>query len=83
MATSTQEKKKRKELWLKKLGTHIATLRKERGMTGSDLGAKIGVYKQDIGRIEKAEFTPSIWRIKEIADALEISLYDLFKGIEE
>ena len=83
MATKNQAQEKRKILWLKKLGKHIKNLREEKGLSGSDLGARIGVYKQHISQIELAEVTPSIWRIKEIADALEMPLSEFFQGVEK
>ena len=83
MGTLKDQKSKRKQQWTKKLGAHIKKLRIERGLTGKDLADKLGsgVYKQHIHVMENGG-NPTAFRLKEICDALEISMAEFFELME-
>ena len=55
-------------------GEHIATLRKRKGLSQSDLGKAVGTSGDIIGKYERDEVKPSIEVASKIADALEVSL---------
>lgn len=55
-------------------GTIIASLRKEKGLSQTDLATKSGVSREMIGKYERGEAVPSIEAAKKIADAFEVSL---------
>jgi len=50
--------------------TAIETIRKSKGLTQSDLAAKIGAYQKDICRWETGERKPEIESLKKLADAV-------------
>ena len=52
----------------------IAALRKEQGLSQTDLSKKSGVSREMIGKYERMEAVPSIEAAKKIADAFEVSL---------
>jgi transcriptional regulator with XRE-family HTH domain len=55
-------------------GEHIATLRKRKGLSQSDLGKAVGTSGDIIGKYERDEVKPSIEVASKIADALEVSV---------
>lgn len=64
------------------LGEHILTLRKQKGLSQSDLGKQIKTSGDIIGRYERNEVKPSIEVIVRMADALEVSI-DFLVGKSE
>lgn len=58
--------------------SNVAYYRKLRGLSQEQLAEKIGVKQPHISRIEKGDDGPPLRLFKEIADALNISLSDLF-----
>ncbi|MBC6111941.1 helix-turn-helix transcriptional regulator [Pedobacter fastidiosus] len=66
------------ELFKKKLGKRIAQLREEKGLTQPNLGASINKDFQSISRIENGHVNASGYVLKQIADALNVSMNDIF-----
>lgn len=56
------------------IGEHIMLLRKQKGLSQSELGKVIGTSGDVIGRYERDVITPSIDVIVKVADALEVSI---------
>ncbi len=56
------------------IGEHIMLLRKQKGLSQSELGKAIGTSGDVIGRYERDVITPSIDVIVNVADALEVSI---------
>jgi transcriptional regulator with XRE-family HTH domain len=56
------------------IGEKIATLRKQKNLSQTDLGKAAGVSREIIGRYERGEVMPSIEVAAKIADALDVSL---------
>ncbi len=54
-------------------GENMKRIRKEKGMSQSVLGDKLGVTQQTIAQYEKIQNTPKYETLKKIADALEVS----------
>ena len=79
----TNQDKKDKEKFLKNFGENIRTLRKAKGMTGAELARKCFMEKQNILKLEKGQFNPSIYYLKKIAEGLEVEFHELFKGIKQ
>ena len=58
--------------------TNIAHYRKLRGLSQSELAELVGVRQPHISRIEGGDEGPPLKLFRDIADALEVSLADLF-----
>lgn len=56
------------------IGTKITELRKNNKWSQADLGSKVGVSREIIGRYERNDVLPSIEVAKKIADAFGVSL---------
>ncbi|MCX6207061.1 MAG: helix-turn-helix transcriptional regulator [Bacteroidetes bacterium] len=56
------------------IGEHIMLLRKQKGLSQTELGKIIGTSGDVIGRYERDVITPSIDVIVNVADALEVSI---------
>ncbi len=60
------------------LGKNLKRLREWRGMSQRQLGEKLGLAGQDaistISRMERGAVTPSIARLRELAEALSINV---------
>lgn len=68
----------KKEVLLKQLGEKIREIRKDKGLTQTDLAHKVGKDQQVIHRLEIGDFNPTIYFLYEIAVGLGIALKDLF-----
>ncbi|MBB2146919.1 helix-turn-helix domain-containing protein [Pedobacter sp. LMG 31464] len=66
------------EIFKKNLGKRIANLREAKGLTQAQLSALINKDFQSISRIETGRVNASSYLLKQIADALEITMSDLF-----
>ncbi len=71
-----------KQTFSKHLGNYLKQLRKERGITQSDLAAILGNNFQNISAIERGKFTPTIHTVQKIADAFQVPLSELIIGFE-
>ncbi|MEZ5076977.1 MAG: helix-turn-helix transcriptional regulator [Solirubrobacterales bacterium] len=63
---------------LKALGAALADARRDRGMTQETLSLATGIHRNYIGGIERGERSPTVATIAVLADALSVSLGDLF-----
>lgn len=66
---------------LKKFGERIREIRKEKGLSQEELAHKADLHRTYIGMIERAEKNITLVNIEKIANALEISIKDIFNGI--
>jgi len=71
---------KDKENIQKKFGKHLKKLRQEMNVTMSELSRRTFIEKPHISRLEKGESNPTLFTLHKIADALKISIEELFKG---
>jgi len=62
----------------KKFGERVRELRQTIGLSQEELAFKIGVHRTYLGGIERGERNPSLKNIDLIANALGISLAELF-----
>ena len=67
----------------KRLGQNIAQARKLMGLAQADLAEQIGVDPVSLSRIETGNSLPGIERIVDIADAMDVSIYQLLDGISQ
>jgi transcriptional regulator with XRE-family HTH domain len=66
---------------LKALGNRIAAVRRERGITQEQLAEKTGFTSITIGYIEQGRRSPRVATLFKIAECLNVSIADLFKGL--
>lgn len=71
-----------KQTFSKHLGHYLKQLRKEKGITQSDLAAILGNNFQNISAMERGEFTPTIHTVHKIAEAFGMSLSEFILGFE-
>ena len=65
------------------IGKNIAKYRKAKGFTQEELGAKLGVSNQAVSKWESEVSMPDIMLLPEIANALNITLDDLYGIVKE
>lgn len=68
-----------KQVFLKHLGNNVRRLRSEKGWNQSELARRCFKDRQSVEKVENGKTNPSIYYLKEIADALEIPLSELLK----
>jgi transcriptional regulator with XRE-family HTH domain len=68
---------------LRGLGEALHAARQERGFTQESLSLETGVHRNYIGGIERGERSPSVAAVVKLADALDLSLADLFHQAEQ
>ena len=61
-----------------KFGKRLRTLRTEKKMSQEELSFKAGITAAHLGQIERAEKKPTLETIGKLAEALDISLPELF-----
>ena len=66
-----------RETILKKVGKRVATLRKEKGISQSELARLCEKDRQSIHSFEKGEFNATILYLSEIAKALKVKISEL------
>lgn len=64
----------------KLVGTQIAHLRKEKGLTQNDLGDRLGVSFQAVSKWERGETLPDTALLLDLANALETSVDSILSG---
>lgn len=67
---------------LKTLGLNIKAERTRKNLSQEKLSELIQVSMQTISQIEQGKQTPSVFIIFDISNVLDISMEELFKGIE-
>lgn len=66
-----------KSIFLKKLGKQLIKKREEKGMSQTELARACDKEPQSIERVESGKINPSVFYLRQVADALEISLKEL------
>lgn len=69
------------ELFLKKLGNKIRILRNNTKLSQESLAEKADIDRNFISLIENGKANPSIIYLKQIADALETDIQELFNFV--
>lgn len=67
----------KKEILIK-FGDKVREIRKEKGLSQEELSFKANLHRTYIGMIERAEKNITLVNIEKIANALEVSINDLF-----
>jgi transcriptional regulator with XRE-family HTH domain len=67
---------------LARLATRLKQLRKERGISQEDFAHKAGLHRVGYGWIEQRKRTPNLATLMKIATAFDISLSELFSGVD-
>ena len=65
------------------LGTCVRSLRLQLGMSQVEFGEKCGFYQTYLSRIENGNANPSLNAIEVIANALGLTVFELFARIHE
>ncbi len=60
------------------VGARLRRLRRERGLTQSDLARQIGIQQSDLSRMEKGEYRVSLDNLFKILGALEVEVATFF-----
>jgi transcriptional regulator with XRE-family HTH domain len=68
-----------KEVLLRKLGDRIRTIRKEKGITQTELAHKLNKDQPSINRLETGKINPSYYYLHEIAGGLGVAVEEIFK----
>jgi transcriptional regulator with XRE-family HTH domain len=71
------------EAFLRELGQRIADLRKDAGLTQTQLADKVGVSQQIIASYENGKRNFPVGRLLEVAEALNISASELLTGTKK
>ena len=69
----------KKDIALKKLGQHIKSIRKEKGLSQVELANSIGKDQQSIQRLETGRINPSYYYLCEIAEGLDVKIEEILK----
>ena len=72
-----KKREKSEEVYLKKLGERISTIRKEKKITQVALSYACDLEKQNMRRIEAGNTNPTVLMLKKICAHLSISLSEL------
>ena len=66
----------------KQLGMRVRYLRKQKGMSQLELSLDSGVNKNYISDLERGDRNPTLVVLERIANSLDVTLEELFKGIQ-
>lgn len=76
----TIERRRDKEKFAAKIGTHLRKVRNSTGISQEKLSAKAGYFRTYVGKIEQGNYSPSLHTIWRLSKALGMNLEDFFKG---
>ncbi len=68
----------KKQPYLNKLGKRIVELRLKKGWSQRDLAYECGKEPQSIERVENGKSNPTAFYLKELADALGVTVAEFF-----
>jgi len=63
-----------------KIGTFIASMRKQQGLTQEQLGERLGVTNKTVSRWETGKYMPDIDKLQELSAILGVSINELLAG---
>ena len=64
------------------LSTNLRKIRNERGYTQEEMADRLGISLRYLGSIERAKVSPSVTRLGQFADSLNIRPCDLIREVE-
>ena len=65
------------------VGAAIASRRKQRGLTQASFAELLDITQDSLSRMEKGIIAPKFSRLRSIADALDCSVADLFRQLDD
>jgi transcriptional regulator with XRE-family HTH domain len=71
------------QAFLRAIGDRIRLRREQQNLTQAQLGERCELHRTFIGSVERGERNVAVLNLKKIADALRVSLQDLFADPEE
>ena len=66
----------------RRFGDRVRELREEHGLSQERLGERTSTSLAYVGMIERGETNPSLMKITNIARVFDLSLSELFEGVE-
>lgn len=72
-----------KEKFLIEFGKHIRALRKEHGLTSSELGHKMEIERFHVSRLENGKVNPTLTTIKRLARSFDMEVSEFMQGFTE
>lgn len=72
-----------KEVFLRKLGSQIVKVRKNKNLTQAELAWKCGKDPQSIERVETGKTNPTSYYLFQIVSALNVSICVIFEFMED
>jgi len=66
-----------------KFGRIIRRRRRAAGLSQEALAESAGLHRTYVGMLERGERTPTIIAVKQLADALGVTMVDLIRELEE
>ena len=76
------DQEKIKLQFTKALAEHIKKIRDQKGITQEDLAFKAGINTAYLGHLERGIYSPTMFVIWRIADALDMSMEEFMKAFE-
>ena len=64
-------------------GARVRQLRKEKGYTQDDLGARMDMDRAHVSRLESGQWMPTLEMMIRVAKGLDLPLADLVAGLED
>ena len=80
--TEKEREKKERPKFQKRFGEHLKKIRMSKGLTMSEFARRCFMESSNMARIEAGRINPSLFVLKKLAVALEISLEELLKGFD-
>lgn len=79
---SKEEQEKIKTQFTEVLASHIRKVRDEKGMTQEDLAFKAGINTAYLGHLERGVYSPTMFVIWRLAEALDMNMEEFMQGFK-
>jgi len=73
---------KDKDVLARKFGKHLKKMRSQHGISSAELARRCFIEKSHVSMMESGDSNPTLFTLHKIADALELTIEELFKGFE-
>lgn len=67
----------------KRIGKHLRTLRKQKGLNQDDFAFEAGLHRSHIGKIENATLNVTLESLYKYAHGLEIDVWEMLRVMDE
>ena len=80
--TIKEREKREKEQWLKAFGVHMRKTRMKKEMKPAELARRAFMERSNIARLEMGRMNPTLYMLKKLSEALDITIQEFLEDFD-